>query len=139
MLMDIQDWDYLISMAATVAFAVTAVLAVTDNDIDLFGAVVLGIITSVGGGTFQVPLLWGHTPWHLRLLNIGKTKKLNNEKQINKESVAAVPKEVEGLEAKLIEMADKVRTLAELSLHEESSALSISESLTTSEKEILDL
>ena len=61
--MDIQGWNYLISMAATVAFAVTAVLAVTDHDIDLFGAVVFGIITAVGGGTIrdvilEVPVFW---------------------------------------------------------------------------------
>lgn len=40
----------------------------------------------------------------------------------NKETIAAVQKEVEGLEAKLIEIADKVWTLAELSLQEEESA-----------------
>lgn len=61
--MNIQDWNYLIGMAATVAFAVTAVLAVTDQDIDLFGAVVFGIITAVGGGTIRdvildVPVFW---------------------------------------------------------------------------------
>ena len=60
---DIQSWNYMIGMAATVAFAVTAVLAVTDQDIDLFGAVVFGIITAVGGGTIRdvildVPVFW---------------------------------------------------------------------------------
>lgn len=61
--MGFQDWNYLIGMAATVAFAVTAVLAVTDMDIDFFGAVVFGIITAVGGGTIRdvildVPVFW---------------------------------------------------------------------------------
>ena len=55
--------DFWIAMAATVAFAVTAVLAVIDRGIDLFGATVLGIITAVGGGTvrdliLEVPVFW---------------------------------------------------------------------------------
>jgi uncharacterized membrane protein YeiH len=54
---------YWIGMAATVAFAVTAVLAVSGRGMDLFGALVLGIITAVGGGTVRdvildVPVFW---------------------------------------------------------------------------------
>lgn len=51
-------------MAATVAFAVTAVLAIrADRDLDIFGATVLGLITAVGGGTMRdvilkVPVFW---------------------------------------------------------------------------------
>ncbi|MBT8463291.1 MAG: TRIC cation channel family protein, partial [Deltaproteobacteria bacterium] len=50
-------------MAGMVAFAVTAVLAVTPKGIDLFGACVLGIITACGGGTVRdvilgVPVFW---------------------------------------------------------------------------------
>ena len=51
-------------MAATVAFATTAVLAIRDDhDIDLFGATVLGLITAIGGGTIRdvildVPVVW---------------------------------------------------------------------------------
>jgi hypothetical protein len=51
-------------MAATVAFAVTAVLAIeSDRDIDLFGATVLGLITAIGGGTIRdviidAPVFW---------------------------------------------------------------------------------
>jgi uncharacterized membrane protein YeiH len=62
--MDWQNWSDGLSMAATVAFAVTAVLAITDDkDIDLFGAVVLGLITAIGGGTIRdlildVPVFW---------------------------------------------------------------------------------
>jgi len=53
-----------VSMAATVAFAVTAVLAIRkDSDIDLIGATVLGLITAIGGGTIRdvildVPVFW---------------------------------------------------------------------------------
>ena len=62
--MDWNSWSELISMAATVAFAVTAVLAIRDDkDIDIFGAAVLGLITAIGGGTIRdvildVPVFW---------------------------------------------------------------------------------
>ena len=50
-------------MIATVAFAVTAVLAVAPKGIDLFGATVMGIITAIGGGTVRdiimdQPVFW---------------------------------------------------------------------------------
>ena len=44
-------------MAGTVAFAVTAVLAVIPKGIDLFGACVMGIITAIGGGTIRDMIL----------------------------------------------------------------------------------
>jgi len=62
--MDWNSWNHLIAMAATVAFAVTAVLAIKgDKEIDLFAAVVLGLITAIGGGTVRdiiidTPVFW---------------------------------------------------------------------------------
>lgn len=61
--MTVAELSYLISMAGTVAFASSAVLSVAERRIDLFAAVVLGIITAVGGGTIrdvilQVPVFW---------------------------------------------------------------------------------
>jgi uncharacterized membrane protein YeiH len=55
--------SYWIGMAGTVAFAVTAVLALAPKGIDLFGAIVFGIITAVGGGTIrdlilEIPVFW---------------------------------------------------------------------------------
>lgn len=55
--------SYWIGMAGTVAFAVTAVLALAPRGIDLFGACVMGIITAIGGGTVRdlildVPVFW---------------------------------------------------------------------------------
>lgn len=61
------DWNTLnaaISMAATVAFAVTAVLPLRGaNGVDLLGATVLALITAIGGGTVRdvildVPVFW---------------------------------------------------------------------------------
>ena len=56
--------NYWIGMAGTVAFAVTAVLAVAPRGIDLFGVLVLGVITAIGGGTLrdviiEAPVFWG--------------------------------------------------------------------------------
>jgi len=50
-------------MAGITAFAVTAVLVLAPRGIDLFSAIVLGIITAVGGGTIRdlildVPVFW---------------------------------------------------------------------------------
>jgi uncharacterized membrane protein YeiH len=61
--MQAQDFQDLIQIAGTVAFAVTAVLAVAPKGIDLFGACVMGIITAIGGGTIRdlildVPVFW---------------------------------------------------------------------------------
>jgi len=60
---EVTIWHYWASMAATAAFAITAVLAVTPRGIDLFGATVLGVITAIGGGTIRdmmldVPVFW---------------------------------------------------------------------------------
>ena len=55
--------SYWIGMAGTVAFSVTAVLALAPKGIDIFAAAVLGIITAIGGGTvrdliLEVPIFW---------------------------------------------------------------------------------
>ncbi len=55
--MDFNDFPYFLGMAGTVAFAVTAVLAVIPKGIDLFGACVMGIITAIGGGTIRDMIL----------------------------------------------------------------------------------
>ncbi len=56
-------FNYSIGTLATFAFAATAVLAISDRDIDVFGAFCLGILTAVGGGTVRdlildVPVFW---------------------------------------------------------------------------------
>ena len=44
--------SFWIQMIATAAFAITAVLALTDAGVDLFAAMVLGVITAVGAVRF---------------------------------------------------------------------------------------
>jgi uncharacterized membrane protein YeiH len=54
---------YSFQMLGTVVFAVTGVLAVTRRGLDVFGALVLGLVTALGGGTLRdmmirVPVFW---------------------------------------------------------------------------------
>ena len=61
--MTLGDLSFYVAMAGTVAFAVSAVLAVAERRVDLFAAIVLGTITAVGGGTVRdiildVPVFW---------------------------------------------------------------------------------
>ena len=55
--------NFWIGIVATVAFAVTGVLAIADRGVDLFGVLVLGFITAKGGGTIrdiilESPIFW---------------------------------------------------------------------------------
>ena len=58
-----KDISFWISIFATMAFAVTGVLAIADRGVDLFGVLVLGLITAIGGGTIrdiilEAPVFW---------------------------------------------------------------------------------
>lgn len=44
---------YYFEMLGTMVFAVTGVLAVTRRGLDIFGALVLGMVTALGGGTIR--------------------------------------------------------------------------------------
>lgn len=61
--MNIGELQYFLGMAGTVAFSATAVAAVAPRGIDFFGAIVMGVITAIGGGTIRdvildVPVFW---------------------------------------------------------------------------------
>ena len=47
------DIVYVLALAATAAFAASGILAVLTTRIDLFGAVVVAVVTAVGGGTVR--------------------------------------------------------------------------------------
>jgi uncharacterized membrane protein YeiH len=54
---------YVIELIGTAVFAITGVLVVTRRGLDVFGALVLGLLTAVGGGTIRdllirVPIFW---------------------------------------------------------------------------------
>jgi uncharacterized membrane protein YeiH len=65
--MPLDTLSHWLAIAATVAFAITAVLAVAEHGVDIFGVMVLGVITAVGGGTIRdlilgVPVFWSKEP-----------------------------------------------------------------------------
>lgn len=54
---------YYFEMLGTAIFAITGVLVVTRRGLDVFGALVLGLVTALGGGTardllLRVPVFW---------------------------------------------------------------------------------
>jgi uncharacterized membrane protein YeiH len=54
---------YDLELIGTAVFAITGVLAVTRRGLDVFGALVLGVVTSLGGGTvrdlmIRAPIFW---------------------------------------------------------------------------------
>ncbi len=58
-----EHFSYLVALFATVTFSITGVLAASGARIDLFGVVVVGFVTAVGGGTLRdivldVPVFW---------------------------------------------------------------------------------
>ena len=55
-------------MLGTAVFAITGVLAVTRRGLDVFGALVLGIVTALGGGTVR-DLIIGTPPFWLGDIN----------------------------------------------------------------------
>jgi uncharacterized membrane protein YeiH len=58
-----EQTQFWIGVIATMAFAVTGVLAIADRGVDIFGVLVLGLITAIGGGTIrdiilEAPVFW---------------------------------------------------------------------------------
>lgn len=52
---------FIIEIIGTVAFAITGVITALEKKFDVFGALVLGTVTAVGGGIFR-DLILGYTP-----------------------------------------------------------------------------
>jgi uncharacterized membrane protein YeiH len=59
---------YYFEMLGTAVFAITGVLAVTRRGLDVFGALVLGIVTALGGGTVR-DLIIGAPPFWITDFN----------------------------------------------------------------------
>lgn len=60
--MDIIDIMFIIEIIGTVSFAVSGSLIAIERDCDLFGIIVLGITTAVGGGAIRDLMLGIHPP-----------------------------------------------------------------------------
>ncbi len=62
-----------LDLMGTVVFAMTGLLAASRKQLDLFGAVVIAMVTAIGGGTLRdlildVPVFWLHQPHYIYLV-----------------------------------------------------------------------
>jgi uncharacterized membrane protein YeiH len=111
----VETLSYWMGMAGTVAFSVTAVLALAPKNIDLFGAVVLGMITAIGGGTIrdlilEVPVFWS-TDLNYIWVSVGASiAAFSAHSLFRRKSVYSLMLYVDGFGAALfaIQAADKV-------------------------------
>jgi len=111
----VEALSYWIGMAGTVAFSVTAVLALAPKNIDLFGAVVLGMITAIGGGTIRelildVPVFWS-TDLNYIWVSVGASiAAFSAHSLFNRKSIYSLMLYVDGLGVALfaIQAVDKV-------------------------------
>jgi len=55
------DWIYVFNIVGVFVFAISGVLTAIDNDFDVVGSIVIGMVTAVGGGTLR-DILIGETP-----------------------------------------------------------------------------
>lgn len=55
------DWIYIFNIVGVFVFAISGVLTAIDNDFDVVGSIVIGMVTAVGGGTLR-DILIGETP-----------------------------------------------------------------------------
>lgn len=61
----------------TMVFAMSGVLTAAEKRLDLFGAMIIGVVTAVGGGTTRdlllgiTPVTWLSTPWYLFVILAG--------------------------------------------------------------------
>ena len=55
------DWIYILNLAGVFVFAISGTLTAIDSDFDVVGAIIIGFITALGGGTLR-DILVGETP-----------------------------------------------------------------------------
>jgi len=55
------DWIYILNLAGVFVFAISGTLTAIDSDFDVVGAVIIGFIAALGGGTLRDVLI-GETP-----------------------------------------------------------------------------
>ena len=115
---DLLAFEFWIAMGGTVAFAVTAVLAVAPRGIDPFGACVMGIITAVGGGTVRdlildVPVFWASDLSYIWVALCSSLIAYYAQSWMEKKYVYAIMLYLDGLAVAMfaIQAASKVITL----------------------------
>jgi uncharacterized membrane protein YeiH len=82
------DLLYILGLVATAAFAASGILAALATRIDLFGAVVVAVVTAVGGGTVRdlildVPVFWIHDQAWLFVASLTGVLAFSARRQLN--------------------------------------------------------
>ena len=105
-------------MAGIVAFAITAVLALAPQGIDVFSAIVLGIITAIGGGTIRdlildVPVFWGSDLNYIWIALIASVIAFVAHSSLSRKEIYSLMLYIDGFGAALfaIQSVDKVWAL----------------------------
>lgn len=105
-----------LAIIATIAFAITAVLAIADRGVDIFGVVVLGVITAVGGGTIRdiilgVPIFWAADLVFVRVAVAASVLAFVARKFFTKPQIYILMIYLDGLGAALFGMGGALKTL----------------------------
>lgn len=105
-----------LAIIATIAFAITAVLAIADRGVDIFGVVVLGVITAVGGGTIRdiildVPIFWAADLVFVRVAVAASVLAFVARKFFTQPQIYILMIYLDGLGAALFGMGGALKTL----------------------------
>ncbi|MEY3498239.1 MAG: hypothetical protein RLZZ325_1246, partial [Pseudomonadota bacterium] len=109
-----EELSFWVGIIASAAFAITGVLAISDRGVDLFGVLVLGIITAIGGGTIRdvimgVPVFWADAPIYILVAAIASIITFYAESTLSQPQLYKAILYIDGLGAALfgIQGADK--------------------------------
>ena len=109
-----EELSFWVGIIASAAFAITGVLAISERGVDLFGVLVLGIITAIGGGTMRdvimgVPVFWADAPIYIMVAAIASILTFYAESTLSQPQVYKAILYIDGLGAALfaIQGADK--------------------------------
>ena len=113
--MTLDSINFWLAIVATVAFAVTAVLAIADRGVDIFGVLVLGVITAVGGGTVRdiildVPVFWANDLVFVRVAALASLMAFVARKFFTQPQIFALMIYLDGLGAALFGMNGALKT-----------------------------
>jgi len=109
-----EELSFWVGIVASAAFAITGVLAISERGVDLFGVLVLGIITAIGGGTIRdvimgVPVFWADAPIYILVAAIASIITFYSESILSQPQLYKAILYIDGLGAALfgIQGADK--------------------------------
>lgn len=113
--MSVENMNFAMAMAAIIAFAITGVLAVSERRVDFFSAVMLGVITAVGGGTIRdlildVPVFWAEDLSYVRFAVLASILTFIAQSFFSRPQVFKLILYIDGLGIALFGIAGAVKT-----------------------------